>query len=301
MSGTLLMGILFIAITVFAIGLIKRGLKIAKMPVHLRWELAPVPHEKGKASYGGSYLEEFEWWTKPREKSLFNEAWYMFQEIIFLKGVWEKNRRMWYFSFPFHFGGLYLVVAMIVLYKLSAIIAFTGTNASAIVSAAMVVGIIAYGLGAIGTIGLCFQRLTDPVLKPYTTPSHLINLIFLASIYITGLMGILSIDDYGVQMALFIQGVFTFNPPMLPGIMGLHVILGSAFLIYLPFTYMMHFVAKYFTYHEIRWNDTPMTTGSAMEKEVGELLGQKVTWSAPHINGQGKKTWVDVATEEMKK
>ncbi len=82
----------YVAVCVFAIGFIWRASRIAKMPVHLRWELAPVPHEKSRASYGGSYLEEFEWWTKPREKSLLNEGFYMFQEIVFLKGVWERNR-----------------------------------------------------------------------------------------------------------------------------------------------------------------------------------------------------------------
>ncbi|MGD9202672.1 MAG: nitrate reductase, partial [Chitinispirillia bacterium] len=68
----------------------------------------------------------------------------------------------------------------------------------------------------------------------------------------------------------------------------------------LPFTYMMHFVAKYFTYHEIRWNDEPIEPGSPLEKKIEKLMGQKVTWSAPHIRGEGKKTWVDIATEEVK-
>ncbi|MBF0430031.1 MAG: respiratory nitrate reductase subunit gamma [Fibrobacteria bacterium] len=301
MPGSLLMIILYLAVAVFVVGLIKRGLKIAKLPIHLRWELSPVPHEKGKASYGGSYLEEFEWWTKPREKSLLNEFWYMFLEIIFLKGVWENNRRMWYFSFPFHFGGLYLVVVAVALFKLSAFIGFTGTNTSAIASLAIGVSVIAYGLGAFGVIGLCIQRLTDPVLKPFTTPSHIINLVFLGSIYVSGLAAIFSISNYAAQMTGFIQGMVTFSPPALPGIMGLHVILASAFLIYLPFTYMMHFVAKYFTYHEIRWNDTPMPGNDKMEKEVGELLSQSPTWSAPHLKADGKKTWVDIATEEMDK
>ncbi len=34
------------------------------MPIHLRWELYPVPHEAGKAEYGGGYLEETSWWSK---------------------------------------------------------------------------------------------------------------------------------------------------------------------------------------------------------------------------------------------
>ena len=41
--------------------------------MHVRWELYPVPHEAQKAHYGGSYLEESEWWKKPREVSLLGE------------------------------------------------------------------------------------------------------------------------------------------------------------------------------------------------------------------------------------
>jgi hypothetical protein len=46
----------------------------------------------------GAYLEELEGRTKPREKSPINEAFRMFQEIVFLKGVWERNRPLWLWS-----------------------------------------------------------------------------------------------------------------------------------------------------------------------------------------------------------
>ena len=54
-----------------------RTVKMASLPVHLRWELSPVPHEKGRGAYGGSYLETVDWWTKPREKDLVSEVVYM--------------------------------------------------------------------------------------------------------------------------------------------------------------------------------------------------------------------------------
>ena len=69
---------------------------------------------------------------------------------------------------------------------------------------------------------------------------------------------------------------------------------------YLPFTRMLHFLAKYFTYHEVRWNDSPMAGNEKMQKEVIALLNQSVTWAAPHLNADGKKNWVDIATEENK-
>ena len=37
------------------------------------------------------------------------------------------------------------------------------------------------------------------------------------------------------------------------------------------------------------------------EKKIQEILQQPVTWAAPHIGADGRKSWADVATEEMKK
>lgn len=51
----------YFGLVIFLILVISKAIKIATAPVHLRWELYPVAHEKGKAHYGGSYLEEFEW------------------------------------------------------------------------------------------------------------------------------------------------------------------------------------------------------------------------------------------------
>jgi len=59
-SALVLMICAYAAIVISTVVLAFRTVKIAQMPVHLRWELAPVPHEKGKSAYGGSYLEEYE-------------------------------------------------------------------------------------------------------------------------------------------------------------------------------------------------------------------------------------------------
>ena len=103
-----------LSLVVFVASVLTRFIRLSRLPVHLRWEVYPVPHEKGKGKYGGSYLEEYEWWTKPRESSLVGELKVMLPEILLLKGVWENNRRHWFRSFPFHFG-LYLLAGLIVL------------------------------------------------------------------------------------------------------------------------------------------------------------------------------------------
>ncbi|MFH1723734.1 MAG: respiratory nitrate reductase subunit gamma [Elusimicrobiota bacterium] len=279
----------YVALIVFGAGFLYRGLSIAMMPVHLRWELAPVPHEKGRAHYGGSYLEEFEWWTKPREKSLVGEAFYMFQEIVFLKGVWEHNRSLWVFSFPFHFG-LYLLVGMggcLILASFG--VPFFGP-------AALALGGAGYVLGSVGTLGLLARRAFDPKLKPFTSMASYFNLLFLAAVFVTGCVALFS-GGFLADMTSYLKAVaFAEAGPALGAAISTHIAVGMLFLVYLPFTYMMHFVAKYFTYHEVRWNGEPMSGNDAMQEEVKKLLGQTVTWSAPHIGADGKKNWVDIAT-----
>ena len=79
-------------------------------------------------------------------------------------------------------------------------------------------------------------------------------------------------------------------------IVAAHVIFAGLFLAYLPFTPMMHFVAKYFTYHQIRWDDQPLRENPKMQEEIQELLGQPVSWAGKHLGADGNKNWVDIAT-----
>ena len=78
----LLLVFAYLAILVFVAASIYRIVKYTMMPVHLRWELYPVAHEKGHPD-GGSYLEDLNWWTKPRHKSLFGEVKFMASELFF--------------------------------------------------------------------------------------------------------------------------------------------------------------------------------------------------------------------------
>jgi len=300
MSGVMMV-ILYGLLGVFVVGFVVRSVRLARLPVHLRWELAPIPHEKGKGHYGGSYLEEVDWWTKPREKSLVAEARYMLLEIVFLKAVWEHNRRLWWFSFPFHFG-LYLLIGAAVLLGVLAAGGLAGVDADAAAPVRAATTAVAWGgyaLGAIGAVGLLAKRLFDPTLRDFTPPATLLNVSLLLAVFVTGL-GVLASGGYADAMAAALTGLATARATPLPGIAVAHVGVTLVFLAYLPFTPMMHFVAKYFTYHDVRWNDEPMERGSRMEREVERLLAQPVSWAGPHLRADGKKTWVDIATEEVR-
>ncbi len=288
MSGSVLIVLSYFLLAVFAVAFVVRAVGIARLPVHLRWELAPVPHEKGRAAYGGSYLEEYEWWTKPREKSLLNEAAYMFMEIVFLKAVWEHNRRLWWFTYPFHTGLYLLIVAAVPL-------AFGWSAAVSVLAG------VGFALGGLGALGLLVSRLTDRRLKGFSPPVSLFNLVLLLVLFVTGAWALgsggfaESVRGYGWALLTADRTVET------SGVLAAHLVVVLLFLAWLPFTQMMHFVAKYFTYHQVRWHDEPMERGSRMEKEVTGLLAQPMTWAGPHVKADGRKNWVDIATEDTAK
>ena len=125
-----------------------------------------------------------------------------------------------------------------------------------------------------------------------------VNVALIGGMFGTGLWAVVAVPDFSQQVLAFAGALFAADMSVqLDGILRAHFLLAFLFLAYLPFTQMMHFVAKYFTYHEVRWDDNPVEAGGKLEKELQGLLGQKPTWSGPHIRADGKKTWVDIATD----
>jgi nitrate reductase gamma subunit len=128
----------------------------------------------------------------------------------------------------------------------------------------------------------------------------LFNLALLLSVFVTGALAVTTVQGSVGQTMAFGRALFTATPlPVVSGVLTAHLLLTMVFLAYLPFGQMMHFVAKYFTYHHVRWDDRPLESGGAMEREVKQLLGQPVTWAAHHVGADGSKNWVDIATQEV--
>jgi len=262
------------------------------MPVHLRWELAPVPGEKEKASYGGSYLEEYEWWTKKRKKSIVSELSYMLKEIVLLKSVWENNRPLWIFSLPFHWS-IYILVGMAFLLCLDAALSV------GIYKPAMILAYVGYSAGIYGSVGLLVKRAADPNLRSYSTLANYFNLIFLTAFYASGFYAMISVDRFTLSMVDFIKSLISADvSAAIPKALAVHIIIVMLFVMYMPFTQMIHFVAKYFTYHSIKWNDAPMN--DKMAATIAALMGQTVSWSGRHIQGGSQKSWIDIAQEDVR-
>jgi len=65
-------------------------------------------------------------------------------------------------------------------------------------------------------------------------------------------------------------------------------------------THMAHFIAKYFTYHQVRWDERANIAGGSIEKRMAEYLMYRPTWAAPHI-AAGGRTWAEIATSNPAK
>jgi nitrate reductase gamma subunit len=295
--------ITYISLIVSFAAMLYKAYRYATAPEAMRWELYPVPHEKGRSSYGGSYLEELDWWTKPRHSDTFNEIKEMGSEIIFLKGVFHHKKILWYFTFPFHFG-LYVTIGWLLLLLLGAVLQLVGVDVSAqaggvggLVHAATIpVGYIGLILAGLGALGLFFWRLGDKEQRRFNAPIDYFNLLFFVVVTGVTLVCQLGADPSFVHTRAYVAALVSFSDAVIPGgLFATELVLISLIILYIPLTRMSHFVAKYFLYHAVRWNDKPNPRGSKIEGRIVELLGRPIGWSAGHI--QTGKSWGEVAKE----
>lgn len=284
--------IVYAGILIFLVGCVRRVLQYSRTPLHLRWELYPVSHEAPeRVRHGGSYFEESEWWKKERRPNLAGELRFMIPEMLLLKGLWEFNRKLWYRSFPFHFG-LYLLVGAAVLSGPGTIFRgfVFGEALLAVIRCFAWCGLV---LTTLGGAALFWRRLTDPELRNYTNLGDLVNVGAFALACALALLG--SLAGNMVPLGAFVRALLTLDFSVkLPALVSAGLILGSVIVGYIPYTHMAHFVAKYFTYHEVRWDDAP--NNAKIAARVAEYLTFHPTWLAPHIGADGLKTWADVVT-----
>ncbi len=287
MASSVLAGWVWLCVTLFVLGCVWRAWRYATTPVHLRWDLYPVAHEP-RRDHGGSYLEEREWWTKPRRKDMLGEVFAMAAEIVLLEGVRENNRRLWWGSLPFHWG-LYLLVVTTFGLAVEAV----GLGFGYLIPLLKMTGAIGGLLTALGALVLVVMRSTDAKLRPYTTPVDRANLLVLAAF--GGLSVLVAVWEPGMTgVAKGLRAVLTFQASAIDPLWAAQMAVGSLFLLYLPATRMVHFFAKYFTYHKVRWDDQPLSENSKLAARVHAALNFGVDWSADHV--KTGKTWAEVAT-----
>jgi len=299
--------LVWVGALLFFCGALAKIVRYARMPMHVRWELYPVPHEKGKAEHGGSFLEDVDWWTKPIPNSKTSELMAMGEEIFLLKGVFESNKPLWIWTLPFHLG-LYLLVILVGLLVIGGI----AQNVIAVPLAegagfwrfwhyltALVawVGLI---LSAIGTLGLLQRRLFDAKLKGYTPPAAVLNLLFMLAIFVVGILARNAVDPSAAMLRSAVADLLAFRTPAVapPGLIVVELAMFAVFVAYLPFTFMSHMYMKFFTYHSVRWDDHPRRPGEPTDPRLMEYLKYPVSWSAKHVTKGKHKTWADVVLDQ---
>ncbi len=280
-----------------------RAIGYARSPMHLRWELYPVPHESpSHARHGGSRYEESDWWVAPVHRDRLRALQAVATEVLLLQGLRSHNPRLWRRSYPFH-AGLYLLICTASLLLFAAAITILAPQSMntwfgrSLTQLYRITGLAGSISAVIGAAGLLHRRLTDEDLRPYTAPGDIFNLAWF--VIALGLLAIgYALRPAGASGVLTcLVGLLTWDTTVaVPALFGAGLVLTALLGAYIPFTHMSHFVGKYFTYHAVRWDDEPSRRGGDIEKKLAEYLTYRPTWSASHLGADGKKTWAEVAT-----
>lgn len=284
---------IYAGLLTFLCGSAWRAWRYARLPVHLRWELYPVPHEEPRrARYGGSYFEDQEWWRKPQRRYLPGEWLAMAEEILLLKSLRVSNPRLWAASYLFH-SGIYLQFAAL---GLAALTGLAG-SLSVLAKCALALSVAGAGMTIAGALMLLTRRLVDPTLKNSTHAGDVFNLVFFVAAFGLLAAGYLARPLDTANLGKLAQGALHFDRGVrVGGLLAAGLMLTSALAAYIPFTHMAHFVAKYFTWHEVRWDDRRSQRDGAMEREVNASLNAHPTWAALHVGADGTRSWAEIAT-----
>ncbi len=281
------------------------SLKAAKylhLPRHLRWELYPVIHED-KYRYGGSYFEELNWLQSGRRKGWVRSAIYLLKEYFTLGEYFKRRKGYWLALYPWHIGFI-LIISFHIFTFFAALAMVLGLPVSsdspflagkAFYYVVLLVGVVSFISGLIGSIGIMIKRITDDDLRPYAAPQNYFTYLFCLAVFASGLYAWLFVDPTFTEYRSFWVGLITASPVTVATGAVVHIILFDLFLIYLPFTRSMHYVTRIFAFFLIRWDDEPNRRGGAIEQQLIKLFGEKVTWSAPHI--KPGKTWGEQVTK----
>lgn len=298
--GTFLIVLTYIAyVFIVAVYTIK-VVKWLKLPTHIRWDLYPVIHEE-QYRYGGSYYEKQEWWMLARPKDTGRSLWYALKDNFYMGEYFRRNPLYWLFLLPWHLGFIFIIA-----FHITCFFAATAMVGGVTIAAdsPQLAGQIFYGIltafavvafiiGTFGCIGMPIVRLADRGLRTYAMPMNFFNYIFFLAVYASGLYSWLMLDPTLAEYRTYWVGLITLTPPALNGATIFHIILFDIFLIYLPFTRSTHYITRILAYFKIRWDDEPNFRGSNLEKKLAGLLGQKLSWDAPHI--PKGKSWGEAA------
>ena len=295
----------YAAVIAFVAVAVLRIIGYLKKPQHLRWELYPVAHETSeRVEYGGSYLEKVDWWKDKYHSSIVGALKGFLVEALFLKATWEHNPSLWFRTYPFHIG-LYLLLGAMGMTILAALGMLAGAEGFVTFCTAITVlcNVIGFGGVLFGAVGLIQRRRCDKGLRKYTTPEHFFNLALFGVYALFGFIMCLAYSawDFALMGNAFIYGMLTFTVMEMTPLYVLYLLIGFFMFFWVPYSFLGHLFMKYFTWHDIRWGDEPYINNPKLQQQLANNLNLPVSWRAPHVQGDGIKTWAEVATSNPEK
>jgi nitrate reductase gamma subunit len=283
---------LYLAVGVFVGATAYKIIALARMPRQLRWDLYPLPHRGAS----GSKYQQLDFHQHQAKSHLLLEVWEMAQEILFIKRLLKNNPRLWVGSYAMH-AGIYLGVLWVVLLLVGAIVRITAPEASSSMSTGLfrlipIAGGAALVLGLMGSVYLLLRRYCEPDLRTMSDRVTFLNLGLMIALFGSALVAWLVADSSLRLLDSQIAGLITFHPPAPPHpLIAVEFFFFGLFLMYLPFSRMLHFAAKYFFYHDIMWDDEAMMRNSKLERERLKELALPLQWAAPHI--KTSRSWLE--------
>jgi nitrate reductase gamma subunit len=275
MTEVLIQALSWVCFMIFLGGIAAVWRRYSRMPLHLRWDLHPLPGE----SLGVRKHEI------PGEFSVvLAEIRFALREGLLFEQCFKSNRALWYVSYPFHLG-VFASTLWVVLVLVSAVMGPSEWwPVRAIGVLTVLSGGVGFVLGTAGGIALLLKRIFDPNLRPYTTPREYANLAVLLGVFLLGLTTWIEADSDFSLSRQYARSLVTFSlAPSAGWLFWVTAIVFSLFLATLPFASMRHGIAKFFTYHQVRWDDVPNLKGGEMETRIERLMTNRLTWSGPHI------------------
>lgn len=203
----------YLAFGLFVAGTAWRVVHWLRQPPHLKWTLHPVP------------------------KGLSGQIRYMVTEIFTFETVYRFNRPLWIGTYALH-----MAMGWFVLFALFYILGWA-TSMPVKLFLWVMVGAAVY---------ILWLRLSDRNLKALSSGEEYFNLLFLI---LTAAAFLFAASVPGMSPRDYLRSIVRMQPGarFLVGAYLPALLLGGLFLIYLPWSKMIHYVSKYFTYHRINW------------------------------------------------
>ena len=203
----------YLAFGLFLLGTVLRVVHWMRQPAHLKWTLYPVP------------------------EGLSGQLRYMAKEIFTFATLYRFNRRLWIGTYALH-----MAMGGFVIFGLAYVLDWTP---SLLVKFFLWIIVIA-------AVYILLLRLSDRNLRVLSSGEEYFNLLFLL---LAASAGLFASAAPGISPRYYLLSVAKLRPDalFLSGGYLPALLMGGLFLIYLPWSKMIHYVSKYFSYHRISW------------------------------------------------